>query len=100
MTPICLMGYHVCMAHVSYPDHQILHLGAKGRIVLPAEVRRSLGLEQGDRFLLKVREDGTLELVSVREVVRRSRGMFAHLAPGISLADALVEERHQEAEQE
>ena len=69
-------------------------------MVLPAEVRKALGLKEGDRLLLRVREDGTLELLSAREVARRAKGMFAHVAPGRSLVDELLAERREEARRE
>lgn len=84
------------MLHAQY----LTHLGAKGRIVLPAEVRKALGLKEGDPLLLRVREDGAIELLSAREVARRTKGMFAHVAPGRSLVDELLAERREEARRE
>ncbi|WP_117236632.1 AbrB/MazE/SpoVT family DNA-binding domain-containing protein [Thermus sediminis] len=88
------------MGHLTFQAQYLTHLGAKGRIVLPAEVRKVLGLKEGDRLLLRVREDGAIELLSAREVARRAKGMFAHVAPGQSLADELLTERREEAGQE
>ncbi len=75
-------------------------LGEKGRVVLPAEVRENLGLETGDRLLLAIDPDGALRLTSARRAAARLKGMFAHLAPGRSLVDELLEERRREAEEE
>lgn len=72
-----------------------VRLGVKGRLVLPKAVRRALGIEEGDRLLLVVRE-GKVELLSAREAVRRAQGMFAHLAPGRSLAEELIQARREE----
>jgi len=88
------------MAHLMLHAQYLTHLGAKGRIVLPAEVLKALGLKEGDPLLLRVREDGAIELLSAREVARRTKGMFAHVAPGRSLVDELLAERREEARRE
>ncbi|MBA2376851.1 MAG: AbrB/MazE/SpoVT family DNA-binding domain-containing protein [Rubrobacter sp.] len=77
-----------------------LTVGDRGRLVLPASVRRDLGLKKGDRISLIVRPDGEMKLVSWREAARRARGMYAHLAPGRSLVDELIAERREEARRE
>ncbi|GLV48946.1 hypothetical protein TJA_20490 [Thermus sp. LT1-2-5] len=82
------------------PGAYTTHLGAKGRLVLPKEVRKALGLKEGDRILLRVREDGTLELLPARQVARRARGRFAHLLQGQSLVEELLAERREEARRE
>ncbi|MCL6528414.1 MAG: AbrB/MazE/SpoVT family DNA-binding domain-containing protein [Thermaceae bacterium] len=43
---------------------QAVQLGVKGRLVLPAGVRRVLRLQEGDRLLLRLRDDGVIELVT------------------------------------
>jgi len=75
-------------------------LGERGRIVLPARLRKRLGLHQGDLVLLSLDANGDVRLVSAREVARRSSGLYAHLAPGRSLVDELIAERHAEAERD
>lgn len=66
-------------------------------MVLPAKLRERLGLEEGDRLVLTLRQDGSVELTPLREAVRRVRGMYAHVAPGRSLVDELTSERREEA---
>jgi len=75
-------------------------VAARGRIVLPAGVRRALALEEGDRLQLTVEPDGSLRLRSYAAVARSMRGAFRGVAPGRSLADELVAERRREAEGE
>lgn len=77
-----------------------LTVGDRGRLVLPAPVRKELGLKKGDRVSLKVGADGEMRLISLREVARRFRGAYAHLAPGRSLVDELIAERREEARRE
>ena len=81
-------------------DRYSVELGDRGRIVIPAEVRRRLGLKEGDKIALTVEPDGEIRLLSFREVARRARGMFAHIAPGRSLVDELIAERREEARME
>jgi len=77
-----------------------VELGDRGRLVLPADVRRRLRLEEGDRLILTVEPDGDLRLVALREQVRRLRGLLKDVAPGRDLADELIRERREEARRE
>ncbi|WP_027881226.1 AbrB/MazE/SpoVT family DNA-binding domain-containing protein [Meiothermus rufus] len=89
------------MGHISI-QHTI-QLGVRGRLVLPAAVRRALGLREGDRLVLRLREDGVIELVGAREVVRESKGLLGRLYPdlkGKALAQELLQDRRREALQE
>ncbi|MGH8248165.1 MAG: AbrB/MazE/SpoVT family DNA-binding domain-containing protein [Gammaproteobacteria bacterium] len=77
-----------------------LQLGNRGRLVLPAKVRRRLKLRQGDRMVLIVHSDGSLRLASLRDQVKKVQGMFSHLNAGGSLVDELIRERREEARRE
>jgi len=74
-----------------------VQVGARGRLVLPSEVRKRLTLEEGDTLVLSLEEDGSLRLRSLREQVRRGMGLFQGTAPGGSVADELIRERREEA---
>ncbi len=85
------------------PAHYTLHLGHRGRLVLPAAVRRCLDLKEGDRLILTVEADGSLHLVSAREAARHGRGLLRQLLPdlaGRSLSEELIAERRDEAARE
>lgn len=75
-----------------------IRLGPQGRLVVPAELRKELGLTEGAE--LAIRSDGRrLILEPRREVLRRLRRRFA--APGaMSLADRLSADRDGEARRE
>ena len=77
-----------------------VQVGARGRLVLPSEVRKKLTLEEGDSVVLSLEADGSLRLRSLREQVKRGMGLFRDLAPGVSLADELLQERREEAKRE
>jgi AbrB family looped-hinge helix DNA binding protein len=79
------------------PD--VVTIGPQGRLVVPASLRRQLGLEPGDRLIARV-EDGRLVLEPRSAVLARVRQMFAHVPPEVSLVDELIAERRAEAARE
>ena len=75
-------------------------LGSDGRIVLPAVVRRALGLRPGDQLIVDV-EGQEIRLVTVAEAARRAQELVRHYVdPGESLAESLVAERRRESADE
>jgi AbrB family looped-hinge helix DNA binding protein len=76
-----------------------VRLGPQGRLVVPVELRRELGLEEGTE--MAIRSDGRRLILEPRaEVLRRLRRRFAHVPEGISLADELADDREREARRE
>lgn len=76
-------------------------MGRQGRIVVPADVRRELGLAEGDQLDLTVR-NGRLELkprLTPQEAIRLLRGLLRD-ASSTSLVDELIAERRAEAARE
>ncbi|MDP9467281.1 MAG: AbrB/MazE/SpoVT family DNA-binding domain-containing protein [Chloroflexota bacterium] len=78
-------------------DTNILSVGPKGRVVIPVEIRRRLGLEEGSQLVALVEGDGVL-LLPRAAVKRRLRGIFAGI--GTSLADELIRDRRAAATEE
>ena len=75
-------------------------LGSDGRIVLPAIVRRALGLRPGDQLIVDV-EGQEIRLVTVAEAARRAQELVRrYVDPGESLAESLVAERRRESKGE
>jgi len=69
-----------------------LVLGKQGRLVIPAEVRKALGLASGDRLSLHV--SGTrLVLQRPQEAVAELRALGGGVPAGRSLVDELLAER-------
>lgn len=77
-----------------------LALGERGRIVLPAPLRRRLDLHAGDRLIVTLDASGEIRLLPARDLARRLCGLYRDLAPGRSLADELIAERRAEAARE
>jgi AbrB family looped-hinge helix DNA binding protein len=55
----------------------------KGQITIPAEVRRKLGLRQGDRVEFRL-DDGEVRLVRLASVAQRTAGIFRSEAAPLS----------------
>lgn len=72
-----------------------------GRVVVPVEIRRSLGLQEGDTVLFELR-DGEAVLTTRKARLARARALFRQYVPegSPSVADELITERRAEAARE
>lgn len=71
-----------------------------GRLVIPAELRRELGLEIGDEVIVRV-EDNELRILTRGEAVKRAQAKVRrHVKGSRSLVDELSAERRAEAKRE
>ncbi len=81
-------------------SHEV-KLGDRGRLVLPAAVRKRLGWRSGDRLIVILEDSGEIRLASLRQQMQRCAGMFRNLAkPGVSLSEELLADRRREAARE
>ena len=76
-----------------------MNVGPQGRIVIPARIRRELGLDEGTPLAVRT-EQGRLILEPRGEVLRRLRGRYARAAGKERLSDELIRERRLEATRE
>ncbi|MBI4827959.1 MAG: AbrB/MazE/SpoVT family DNA-binding domain-containing protein [Nitrospinae bacterium] len=76
-----------------------VHLGPQGRMVIPAFLRRAMGVGSGDRLLAHL-EDDRLVLEKTESVKIRLKARFAHVRKGRSLAKELIADRREEAKKE
>ncbi len=68
-----------------------------GRVVIPAEYRRALGLQAGEEVIVRL-EDGEVRLLTLAEGIRRAQGLVRrHLPEGRSLSGELIAERREQA---
>jgi AbrB family looped-hinge helix DNA binding protein len=81
-------------------ERYTIALGQRGRLVLPARLRRRLDLHPGDRLIITIDAEGGVRIVSAREQARRLYGLYRDLAPGRSLAEELIAERREETRRE
>lgn len=76
-------------------------LGEKGRLVIPAAFRVAMGIEPGDEVILRLAEDGTLEILTPAQAVAQARAILRrHVPAGRMLSDELIADRRAEAERE
>ena len=91
------------MAHTSVPVPQesyVLHLGDRGRLVLPSRLRKRLALKTGEELVLTLDDNGAMHLTTRRQRLDKLQGMFATIQPHRRLSDELIRERRQEARRE
>lgn len=71
-----------------------------GKLIIPAAMRRALGLERGDTVLLDINQ-GELRVRSLAKAVERAQAIVGrHTADGTSLVDDLIADRRDEARRE
>lgn len=62
-------------------------LTSKGQITIPADVRRALNVQTGDRVEFVQVQPGRFELVAATRSVRELKGMFDKPARAVSIDD-------------
>jgi AbrB family looped-hinge helix DNA binding protein len=71
-----------------------------GRLVIPADFRRQLGLQPGTEVILDI-ADGDLRIRSLGRAIARAQSLVRrHVPQGASLTDELIRERHEAAQLE
>jgi AbrB family looped-hinge helix DNA binding protein len=76
-------------------------MGEGGRLVIPAEFRRDLGLTPGALVVISETDEGDLRISTPAAGLRRARELVRrYVQPGDSLADELLADRRREAERE
>jgi len=71
-----------------------------GKLVIPASMRRELGLGTGDTVLVGI-DDGELRVRSLPKAIERARAILRrHVPEGVNLSDELIADRRREAERE
>lgn len=67
-----------------------------GRVVIPAEIRQSMGLKEGDIVLWELR-DGVATLTTRLAQLRQAQALVRQYVPeGVSLVDDLIADRRAE----
>ena len=75
-------------------------LGEGGRVVIPAEYRRALGVGPGDELIL-VLEGEEVRILTRRQAIKRAQALVRrHIPRGRSLSEELCQERRAEAARE
>lgn len=75
-------------------------LGEGGRLVIPADYRKALGVDTGDELVL-ILEENSLRVLTPKEGIRRAQALVRSYIPeGRLLSDELIEERRKESKLE
>ncbi|HTX41694.1 MAG TPA: AbrB/MazE/SpoVT family DNA-binding domain-containing protein [Acidobacteriaceae bacterium] len=77
-----------------------LRLAENGRVVIPAEVRRELGVESGGEIILERQENGYRLTTRRQRIEEAQRYLRRFIKPGVSLVDELIAERREAAKHE
>ena len=72
-------------------------VGGAGRLVIPAEYRRRLGIKPGDEVMLVLENDELRILTPARALVRAQELVARYLGAAGGLATELIAERRREA---
>ena len=76
-------------------------LEKSGRILIPAAVRRHLGLSEGSQVLVRVEDSGTFQVTSRSQVLAKVRQEIRKYIPaGQDLAEELIRDRRAEVARE
>lgn len=76
-------------------------LEKSGRILIPATVRRKLGLRDGSQVIVKVNEKGGLDVESRSQALARVQTKLRKYIPeGAMVSDQLIADRRAEAARE
>lgn len=71
-----------------------------GRVVIPVEYRKALGVEEGDELILRI-DQGELRLLTRKQAISKAQAVVRQYAhKNRSLADELIAERREEYENE
>jgi AbrB family looped-hinge helix DNA binding protein len=81
-------------------DYYRSKVAEAGRVVIPAELRKQYGIEDGGEVVFRKEEDG-IRLMSAQQAIRQVQDYFASLAPpDVRLSEELLRDRREEAARE
>ena len=95
----CIRHNRAWHGMASNPVSNEIQVGAQGRLVIPAALRKTLRLEPGDRLIAR-QEGETLVLERREAIANRLQERFRHIPADISLVDELIAERRTVAAKE
>jgi AbrB family looped-hinge helix DNA binding protein len=87
------------MQTMSELNRNEVRVGPQGRFVIPASIRRAMGIVPGETLIVRAK-DGQLVLEKPDRVLARLKSTFANVPSDVSLVDELISERREEARQE
>ena len=85
---------------IALPSEVRLKVNENGRLVIPAEFRRALGICAGDEVILTWKDDEIRITTMKKRIERAQRHVRQYVKPGVSLVDELIAERREAAKRE
>lgn len=78
----------------------IVNIAKNGRMVLPAEARKALGLDDASQLRVEVTDNG-IQITTPRQALMRARERIQNLVPAErSLSTEVIDDRREEVAQE
>jgi bifunctional DNA-binding transcriptional regulator/antitoxin component of YhaV-PrlF toxin-antitoxin module len=82
------------------PQKTRLKMAANGRLVIPLEFRKALGVTAGGELILSWEDDG-LRIATIKQNLERAqRHARKYAKPGVSVVDEFIKERREAAKRE
>lgn len=85
---------------VALPTEVRLKVSENGRLVIPAQFRKALGIRGGDEVILAWEDDEIRITTMKKRIERAQRHVRQYVKPGVSLVDELIAERREAAKRE
>lgn len=85
---------------IALPTEVRLKVNENGRVVIPLQFRKALGVEAGDEVILSWKDDEICVTTMQRRIERAQRHARQYVKPGVSLVDELIAERREAAKRE
>ena len=75
-------------------------VGQGGRVVIPANYRKQLGIKPGDHVMMLL-EDGEIRILTAKQAIKRAQALVRRYVPeGRMLSEELISQRREEAARE
>ncbi len=72
-----------------------------GRLVIPSDMRKAMGIEPGNEVVLFLDENGELRVMTRKRAIEWAQEALRKYVPaGVSLVDELIKDREEEAANE
>ena len=81
---------------IALPTEVRLKVNENGRVVIPLEFRKALGIEAGDEVILSWKDDEIRVTTMQRRIERAQRHVRKYVKRGVSLVDELIADRRRE----
>jgi AbrB family looped-hinge helix DNA binding protein len=75
-------------------------ISENGRLVIPAALRKVLGIQAGDEVVLRIQDDELRITTQQKRIQRARRRARQYVKPGTSLVNELLAERREAAKNE